>query len=155
MAKRAFGSQSIYGFFDDTTAFLMLPVDQVNHPAVIARHPNFISVNAALEVDLFGQACAESISTQHISDTSRQADYVWGAIRPEDGKSFIAFPSTARGECVSRITSILTPELWLPLARTMRITSSWNLILQSTHSIFFKAVLNSKKSLLKVVADSF
>ena len=81
----------------------------MNDPAVIARHPNFISVNSALEVDFFGQVCAESMGTQHVSGSGGQADYVRGAVLSQGGKSFIAFPSTARGGAVSRIAPTLTP----------------------------------------------
>ena len=109
VATLTFGSQRIYDYINDNPAFLMLPVDHVNDPAVIAQHPNCISVNAALEVDLFGQVCAESMGTRHISGTGGQADYVRGATHSKGGKSFIAFPSTAKGGTVSRITSTLTP----------------------------------------------
>ena len=109
MATLTFGSQRIYDYINDNPAFLMLPVDHVNDPAVIAQHPNFISLNAALEVDLFGQVCAESMGTRHMSGTGGQADYVRGATHSKGGKSFIAFPSTAKGGMVSRITSTLTP----------------------------------------------
>ena len=109
VATLTFGSQRIYDYINDNPAFLMLPVDHVNDPAVIAQHPNFISVNAALEVDLFGQVCAESMGTRHISGTGGQADYVRGATHSKGGKSFIAFPSTAKGGTVSRIASTLTP----------------------------------------------
>ena len=109
VATLTFGSQRIYSYIDNNPAFLMMPVDEVNDPAVIARHPNFISVNAALEVDLFGQVCAESMGTRHISGTGGQADYVRGATHSKGGKSFIAFPSTARGGTVSRITATLAP----------------------------------------------
>lgn len=104
VATLTFGSQRIYDYVDNNLAFLMLPVDEVNDPAVIAWHPNFISVNAALEVDLFGQVCAESMGTRHISGTGGQADYVRGVTHSKGGKSFIAFPSTASGGTVSRIT---------------------------------------------------
>ena len=108
VATLTFGSQRIYDYINDNPAFLMLPGDQVNDPAVIAQHPSFISVNAALEVDLFGQVCAESMGTRHISGTGGQADYVRGATHSKGGKSFIAFPSTAKGGTVSRIASTLT-----------------------------------------------
>ena len=87
----------------------MLAVDYVNDPAVIAQHPNFMSVNSGLEVDFYGQVCAESIGTRHISGTGGQSDYVRGATHSKGGKSFIAFPSTARGGTVSRIVPFLTP----------------------------------------------
>lgn len=109
VATLAFGSQRMYDYIDDNPAFLMLPVNQVNDPAVIAQHPNFISVNAALEVDFWGQVCAESVATRHISGTGGQADYVRGAIQSNGGKSFIAFPSTAKNDTVSKIRPTLAP----------------------------------------------
>lgn len=104
-----FGSQHIYDYLDDNPAFLMMPVDYVNNPAVIAQHPNFISVNAAVEVDFFGQVCSESAGMRHISGTGGQADYVRGAVMSKGGKSFIAFPSTAKGGTISKIVPTLTP----------------------------------------------
>ncbi len=109
VATLAFGSQRIYDFIDDNPAFVFLPVDYVNDPAVISQHPNFISVNAALEVDFFGQVCAESMGTRHISGSGGQADYVRGATQSPGGKSFIAFPSTAKNGTVSRIVPTLAP----------------------------------------------
>ena len=109
VATFAVGSQRMYDYIDDNPAVEMLPVDYVNDPAVIARHPNFISVNAALEVDFFGQVCAESIGTLHVSGTGGQSDYVRGATQSLGGKSFIAFASTAKNGTVSRITATLTP----------------------------------------------
>lgn len=109
VATLAFGSKRMYDFINDNPAFVLLPVNEVNDPAVIARHPDFISVNAALEVDFFGQVCAESIGTRHVSGTGGQADYVRGATQSEGGKSFIAFPSTAKNGSVSRIRPTLTP----------------------------------------------
>ena len=109
VAAFTFGSRRIYDYVGDNPAFLLLPVNEVNDPAVIARHPNFISVNSALEVDFFGQVCAESMGTQHVSGSGGQADYVRGAVLSQGGKSFIAFPSTARGGAVSRIAPTLTP----------------------------------------------
>ena len=105
----AFGSKRMYDFIDDNPSIEMLPVDYVNDPAIIAKHPNFMSINAALEVDFFGQVCAESIGTRHVSGTGGQVDYVRGAISSIGGKSFIAFPSTAMKETVSKIVSTLTP----------------------------------------------
>lgn len=108
VATLAFGSKRIYEYMDNNPALLMLPVDYVNEPTVIAQHPNFISVNAALEVDFFGQVCAESMGTRHISGSGGQVDYVRGATQSKGGKSFIAFPSTAKGGTVSRIVPMLT-----------------------------------------------
>ena len=109
VATLVLGTKRVYDFIKDNPAFLMLPVDYVNDPNVIAQHPNFISVNAALEVDFFGQVCAESMGTRHVSGSGGQTDYVRGAVQSKGGKSFIAFPSTAKGGTVSRIKPILSP----------------------------------------------
>lgn len=109
VASFALGSQRMYDYIDDNPMVEMLPVNYVNDPAVIAQHPNFISINAALEVDFFGQVCAESIGTRHVSGTGGQSDYVRGAVQSKGGKSFIAFASTAKDDTVSRIMPTLTP----------------------------------------------
>ena len=109
VATLAFGSQRIYDYINDNPAVMMRSVDYVNDPHVIAMHPDFISVNAALEVDFYGQACAESMGTRHVSGSGGQVDYVRGAVLSPGGKSFIAFPSTAKGGAISRITPTLTP----------------------------------------------
>jgi len=107
VATFAFGSKRLYDYIDDNPAIEMLPVNYVNDPAVIARHPNFVSVNAALEVDFFGQVSAESLGTRHISGSGGQVDYVRGAVLSKGGKSFIAFPSTASDGTISKIAPTL------------------------------------------------
>lgn len=109
VATFALGSKKIYDYIDDNPDILMLPVNYVNDPATIAKHPHFVSVNAAVEVDFFGQVSAESIGTRHISGSGGQADFVRGALQSPGGKSFIAFPSTSKGGTVSRISPVLTP----------------------------------------------
>ena len=109
VATFAFGSQRIYDYIDDNPAVQILPADYVNDPAIIAQHPNFRSVNAALEVDFYGQTCSESIGTYQVSGTGGQGDFVRGAVLSPGGKSFIALSSTAKGGTVSRIVPTLTP----------------------------------------------
>ena len=105
----AFGSKRIYDFIDDNPGIAILPVDYVNDPAVICKNDNMISINAAVEVDLMGQVCAESIGTRHLSGTGGQVDFVRGACQSKGGKSFIAFTSTAKNGTVSKIRPTLTP----------------------------------------------
>lgn len=105
----AIGSRRMYDLIDDNPAIEILAVDYVNEPAIIAQHPQFMSINAALEVDFFGQVCAEAVGTRHISGTGGQSDYVRGATQSNGGKSFIALPSTAQNGTVSRIMPTLTP----------------------------------------------
>ena len=105
----AYGAQSIYDYINDNPCIEILPVDYVNDPDVICQNDNMISINAALEVDLFGQVCAESVGTKHMSGSGGQVDYVRGACQSKGGKSFIAFTSTAKGGTISKIKNILTP----------------------------------------------
>ncbi len=105
----AFGSQRIYDYINDNPAIALMPVDYVNDPNVICRNDNMISINAALEVDFWGQVCAESVGTKHMSGSGGQIDYVRGATQSKGGKSFIAFSSTAKGGTISKIKSTLTP----------------------------------------------
>ena len=105
----AYGSQRIYDYIDDNPAIELLPVDYVNDPNVICKNDNVVSINAALEVDLWGQVCAESVGTKHMSGSGGQIDFVRGACQSKGGQSFIAFSSTAKGGTISKIKSILTP----------------------------------------------
>ncbi|MHA6250571.1 acetyl-CoA hydrolase/transferase family protein [Oceanobacillus sp. CAU 1775] len=109
VASFAFGSQRVYDYVHNNPAVQMLPIQYVNDPNIIRTIPKFMSINSAIEVDFYGQVCAESVGTNHFSGTGGQVDFVRGAILSEGGKSFLAFPSTAKGGTVSRIKSVLTP----------------------------------------------
>ena len=109
VAAFALGSKEMYDYMDHNPDIEMLSVDYVNDPSVIAQHDHFVSVNAAMEVDFFGQVCAESIGTRHYSGTGGQVDYVRGAVKSRGGQSFIAFTSTAKNDTISKIKPILTP----------------------------------------------
>lgn len=105
----AYGSQRIYDYIDDNPAIELLPVDYVNDPMVISKNDNVVSINAALEVDFWGQVCAESVGTKHMSGSGGQIDFVRGACQSKGGMSFIAFSSTAKGGSISKIKPSLTP----------------------------------------------
>ena len=105
----AYGSKRIYDYINNNPDIALLPVDYVNDPEVICRNDNMISINAALEVDLWGQVCAESVGTKHMSGSGGQIDYVRGACQSKGGKSFIAFTSTAKNGTISKIKPILAP----------------------------------------------
>ena len=109
VATFAYGSKRMYDYIDHNPAVAILPVDYVNNPYVIAQNEGMISVNAALEVDIFGQVCAESLGCHMFSGSGGQLDYVRGAVMSRGGKSFIAFPSTAKNDTISKIKPVLTP----------------------------------------------
>jgi len=81
------GTQKLYDFVDDNPQVASYPVDYTNHPSQVAKLDNFISINNAIEVDLFGQVCAETVGTRHISGTGGQLDFVQGAYDSKGGKS--------------------------------------------------------------------
>jgi acyl-CoA hydrolase len=100
------GTRRLYDFIDDNPEIVMLDVAYVNDPAVIRRNPKVTAINSAIEIDLTGQVCADSIGTRIYSGVGGQMDFIRGASLSEEGKPIIALPSqTARGE--SKITPFL------------------------------------------------
>lgn len=97
------GSKKLYEYVADNPQFEVHPVDHTNDPFVIAQNEKMIAVNSALEVDLSGQVCADSIGYTIYSGIGGQVDFIRGAARSKGGKPIIALPSTARGGNVSRI----------------------------------------------------
>lgn len=93
-----FGSKKLYDFVDDHTAVIQLDVAYVNNPNVIARNPRVTAINSAVEVDLTGQVCADSVGTHIISGVGGQLDFIRGASLSENGKPIIAMTSRARNQ---------------------------------------------------------
>lgn len=108
----AAGSQRLYDYMDHNPDVMGAPVDYTNDVRVIAQIDNFISINNAIDMDLFGQVNAESAGLKHISGTGGQLDFAMGAYLSEGGKSFICMSSTVTGKdgsVKSRILPTLTP----------------------------------------------
>ena len=104
----ALGSKKLYDYVNDNPAFAFLDVDYVNDPHVIRRNDKMISINSAIEIDITGQACADSIGTYQYSGVGGQMDFMRGAALSTGGKPMIALPSrTAKG--VPRIVPTLKP----------------------------------------------
>ena len=108
VAGFAIGSKRLYDFLDDNPLVQMLDIAYVNDTAVIRRNPKVTAINSAIEVDLTGQVCADSIGERHWSGVGGQMDFIRGAALSEGGKPIIALPSTtSAGE--SRVVSHLKP----------------------------------------------
>ena len=104
----ALGSRKLYDYIDDNPAFNFLDIDYVNDPHIIRRNHRMVAINSAIEIDLTGQVCADSIGTYQYSGVGGQMDFMRGAALSEGGKPIIALPSrTARG--VARIVPSLKP----------------------------------------------
>ncbi|NQU12030.1 GNAT family N-acetyltransferase [bacterium] len=109
VASFCLGSRRLYDYVDNNPLFSFHPTEYVNDPFIISQHPKMTAVNTALEVDLTGQVCADSLGTKFFSGVGGQMDFNRGAARSKGGKSIIALPSTARGGTVSRIVGRLSP----------------------------------------------
>lgn len=103
------GSRMLLDYIDNNPVFEFHPTQYVNDPFVIAQNDNMIAVNSAIQVDLTGQVCADSIGTRPYSGFGGQLDFMRGAGRSKGGKPIIALPSTARDGTVSRIVPVLEP----------------------------------------------
>lgn len=97
------GSQKLYDWANQNRMIEMHPVDYTNDPFIIAQNDNMMAINTALQIDLTGQVCADSIGRRFYSGIGGQVDFIRGAARSKGGKPIIALPSTACDGTVSRI----------------------------------------------------
>ena len=101
------GTQRLYEWVDDNPLIELHPTEYINDPFVIAQNDKMIAINSAIEVDLTGQVCADSIGHKLYSGVGGQLDFIYGASRSKGGVPIIALPSTAKN--FSRITATLKP----------------------------------------------
>lgn len=105
----ALGSRELYEFLDNNPLIEAHPVDYGNDPFVVSQNDRMLAVNSAIEVDLTGQVCSDSIGSYIYSGFGGQVDFIRGAARSRGGKPIIALPSAAKGGTVSRIAPFLKP----------------------------------------------
>jgi 4-hydroxybutyrate CoA-transferase len=103
------GSQRLYDFVDNNPYFEIHPTNYTNNPFVVAQNDNMIAINSAIEVDITGQVCSDSIGTRIYSGFGGQVDFIRGAAYSKGGKPIIALPSTAKNDTLSKITTQLKP----------------------------------------------
>ncbi len=109
IASFVLGSRKLYDFIDNNPLIAFYPTEYTNDPFNVARNDKMISINSAIEVDLTGQVCADSLGEMFYSGIGGQVDFVRGASRSNGGKAIIALPSTAKNESISRIVPTLKP----------------------------------------------
>jgi len=102
------GTKNLFDFISDNPIFEFHPTAYTNNPALIARNENMVAINSALQVDLTGQVCSDSIGTRFYSGIGGQVDFLRGATLAKGGKAIIALGSTAKGGKISRIVPELT-----------------------------------------------
>lgn len=105
----AMGTKRLYDYVDNNPVFSFNPTEYVNDTFVIGQQNKMVAINTALEIDLTGQVCADSLGTKFYSGIGGQVDFNRGAARSAGGRAIIALPSTAREGKVSRIVATLTP----------------------------------------------
>lgn len=103
------GSKRLYDFIDNNPSIEFHPQEYVNDPFIIAQNKKMVAINSAIEVDLTGQVCSDSIGPKFFSGFGGQVDFIRGAARSEGGKPIIALPSTTKNDTISRIVSSLKP----------------------------------------------
>ncbi len=108
VASFVLGSKRLFEFIHNNPIAEFHPSQYVNDPFVISQNKKMIAINSALQIDLTGQVCADSIGYNFYSGFGGQADFIRGAARSEGGKPIMALPSTAKGGTISRIAVHLT-----------------------------------------------
>lgn len=101
------GTKKIYEFIDNNPVFETHPCNYTNHPYIIGQNEKMVAINSAIEVDLTGQVCSDSIGTRIYSGFGGQLDFIRGAAQSKGGKPIIALSSTAKGGKLSKIVSTL------------------------------------------------
>jgi len=109
IAAFCMGSKRLYETIDNNPVFEFYTTDYVSDPRNISRNDDMVAINSALEIDLTGQVCADSLGHQFYSGIGGQADFIRGAALARNGRPIIAMPSTAKKGSVSRIVPMLSP----------------------------------------------
>lgn len=117
VAAFCMGKKETYEFLHDNPSIEFRPVDYTNNPLVIAREKAMTAINSALEIDLTGQATAESLGTTFFSGIGGQADFMRGAVLAPGGKTILALQATAEGDTISRIVPFLSSGAGVTLTR--------------------------------------
>ncbi len=144
------GSNDVYNFVNNNPEVLMQDVAYTNDPFVIAQQPKMVAINSAIEIDLTGQVCADSIGVKQFSGSGGQIDFVYGASRSEGGKAIIAMPSmTKKGK--SKIVPTLTPGASVV---TTRFHLHWFVTENGAVDLYGKGMQERAKEIIKLADPS-
>ena len=142
------GNQPLYDFVDHNPQVLMKDVGYTNSPMVIAQNPRVVALNSAIEIDLSGQVCSDSIGSRIFSGSGGQLDFILGATYSQGGIPIIAMPSmTAKGR--SKIVPTLTPGAGVVTPRTL---TQWVVTEHGAVNLYGRS-LRERAQLLISIAD--
>ena len=144
------GSRKLYDFVDRNDAVRMMDVGYTNNPAVIASNPSVVALNSALQIDLSGQVCADSIGTRIYSGSGGQLDFILGATYSNGGIPIIAMPSiTAKG--LSKIVPTLAPGAGVVTPRTL---TQWVVTEQGAVNLYGLSLRQRAEALISIAHPS-
>jgi len=152
VASFALGSKAMYEYIDDNPVFEFRTNRFTNDPSVIARNARMVAVNSALEVDLSGQVCSDSIGATPFSGVGGQVDFIRGAAKSEGGVPVIALPATAKGGMVSRIVPMLNPGAGVV---TSRADVRWVVTEHGAVNLHGKNLRERARLLISIAAPEF
>jgi acyl-CoA hydrolase len=146
------GSQALYDFVDDNPNVRFLDIEYVNNIATIRKNQSMVSINSALQIDLTGQVCADSLGDKIYSGVGGQLDFVLGAQLSTHGRSIIAMPSTALRGTVSRMVKHLTAGAGVV---TTRAHVDYIVTEYGVASMRGASLIERKKQLIEISAPEF
>ncbi len=152
IASFAFGSKKLYDFIDNNPSIHFYPPGWVNDPRNIAKNDKMISINGALDVDITGQINAESFGPKQFAGIGGQLDFVQGAFWSKGGKSFIALPSTAKNDTLSKI--VISHPVGT-VVTTPRTEAHYIVTEYGVAQLKGKSVLDRAKSLIRIAHPNF
>ncbi len=152
IAGFALGTKKSYDFIDNNPVIEFHPQEYVNDPFIIAQNKKMIAINSAIEIDLTGQVCSDSIGTKFYSGIGGQVDFIRGAAHSEGGKPIIALPSTTKDGKISRIVPTLKPGAGVV---TSRGDVHFVVTEYGTAHLFGKTVQERVKALISVAHPNF
>ncbi|HIH01904.1 TPA: GNAT family N-acetyltransferase [Thermoplasmata archaeon] len=169
IASFCLGSEKLYDFVDNNPSIEFHPTEHTNDPFIVAQNDKMIAINSAIEVDLTGQVCADSLGPMFYSGIGGQVDFVRGSSRSKGGKPIIALPSTAKNDTISRIVATLKPGAGVVTSRgdVHYVVTEWGVaylhgknireramaLISVAHPKFRKQLLTQAKKLSYVYKD--
>jgi len=146
------GTKKSFDFIDNNPIAEFHPQEYVNDPFVVSKNYKMVAINSAIEVDLTGQVCADSIGTKFFSGIGGQVDFIRGAARSDGGKPIIALPSTTKDFKISRIVPALKPSAGVVTSRgdVHYIVTEYGIA-----HLYGKSIRERAKALINVAHPSF
>jgi 4-hydroxybutyrate CoA-transferase len=146
------GTRRLFDFVHDNPVVELHPLSYTNDPFIIAQNDNMVAINSAIEIDVTGQVCSDSIGTTFFSGFGGQTDYIRGASRSRGGKPIIALPATAKGGELSRIVPLLAPGAGVV---TTRADVRWVVTEYGAAFLFGKTVRQRARALIDIAHPKF